>query len=271
MPGVHWNINWVHWLAYSSTKCPLSATQWQGCFLISDVKACNIGYLKKASSKSGGRHWRQNIRKRSCFLCALLLDLISWMRYFHYCMWGFVWGGWMEVNHLWKTTMQNWISMNYIDAAKFGTWVCYLTTPQVFANFQMNAIISQVAKSWMIVFQVGELRWLLFPLKSEWISFHMVLLANYKTIWSNNLVFLVYYNVQGIVVTHDITNDIAGVSRCSCRWVSNYFASHFSSLLKCAINMYFRVAYAPKLLNATSQRLFCFRTGTTPPPVWKSN
>ena len=108
MPGVHWNINCVHWLASSPAKCPLSATQWHACFLISTnapsvvsagVKACNMGYLKKKKKKRWrsecrwAHHWLQNLRTHSFSLCALslLLDSISWLRYCLQCWWVAVW------------------------------------------------------------------------------------------------------------------------------------------------------------------------------------
>lgn len=50
-------------------------------------------------------------------------------------------------------------------------------------------------------------------------------------------------------------------------WVFSLLCLTLLQLIKMHTVMYFRVAYAPKLLNATSQRLFSFRTGTTPPPI----
>lgn len=101
MQPVHRNINCAHWLACRSTECPLSATQWQGCFLIStnsnslvslDVKPCNTGTWKKVRLKSGGRHGLQNMKTHSASLCAfsLLLYPISFVCYFLHCRWGVV-------------------------------------------------------------------------------------------------------------------------------------------------------------------------------------
>lgn len=243
MPGVHWNINCVHWLASSPAKCPLSATQWHACFLISTnahsvvstgVKACSMGYLKKRKKKkkkdaarnAGGHHWLQNLRTHLFSLCALslLLDSISWLWYCLHCWWVAVWDHFGAIsNHPLDLQAMGEAQpfMVPFTGANIGIWkkqtgsaVCVFWEHWAQSFFENNNV-KTLTDFWISVkiFDATELKTWVSPYKPPRFHFYQfakrapkvwAFTCNDKMMWLNNLdflFFLLYYNLQGVVVT----------------------------------------------------------------------